>query len=1617
VVAVSQVLTTGRATKSVLLVAMMLAPGLLLLTPVEAQTACTAAIESMASSPMFLDAGETTTVSARVVNGQGTGGQAQVRISVEFASGTNPSPVTRSVTIPGTVTSTISTAGAGAGRASVTFELLGVGNPTTPGFDPTAYCPPATADNPYEWGFWVDQKPDLSVTDFDFVQHLANEDATTLPNSGGPHAAEFAPGLRYTRYPTVTSSAAQPNGCLEQTSLAPGHLHLRLTVHNGGEADFDALGTAGEGALPVRVRVFEGAQLIGNGLANVSVAHGQDSPDVVLAFLDYSLLNKTGPRPLQVVIDSDNVYAETDDSNNVFPANPTDEPNLVVRAPDLTSEWTAEPQVSADRKVSGTVRMVNVDADEGEYAGAVGNAPPNTEHATICHSKNAAPLWLKVYDNVLDDQHVIGNMSGSLDSGETMELSFAMDHGLRAGGHTIFAVADASPDGVRSDNANERDEANNIASRGCPDVTSLCIPDLLAPVIVQRAPDAPDGQRVGARINITGTIRDDADFAASNANYVFVNITYPNMTAFSFIAANLGDRHIGVNNSDEDPLCGTCNYTFWYNASYPLEGTYSVVINAVDAAHSVFSGTQQFTLSDFPKTVTNVTVQVCDGTAVLAPVPSNPPTNGQTGDVGCTENNHTFVPTEVTAVGETASNITGNWFHLKFRVPQGATGILNEFSNPARKSVQVADPEGNVLGNFTVQALCWNNATGSAGGATAIDCQDAQPNPTGGEPIGGSAFPCGAATNNCYNYTFDLVLGLNFTSDGVGGNGELGCAGTGAPRTLRLLRPGEYNLTLWVGDAGCNFKANGRPNLPLQTFQLWAPPSTNITATSIVNHANNAANALETLRFRTNVTSAMEAGAVPAISRVALEVYWPNATSLGTFNMTPASDVERASGNGTYTLDLATGLGGPLDVAGTYRYLVAVKDANQTWSFSNDSNPACAPSAQSCTPRMLSFTILDTRPPTVTDAQVGLSDGTPATVFEGGANITLQANVDDDTRLTAQGIIQSGSTGGELLRVNLTRVAGTLWRSEAIPTGNNTTLPEGLYRYVLHVVDAANPPNVIDTVPAEFSIAGNLPPTFTGLIPAANGFLRKSGTVSFDVNDEGQGVNADSIVVKVGTGGTATQTLTNVLRSPATGVARSVRVSFPLGAEFDHGANVTVLATAVDASATPASLQWNFTVDGAPPISTISCTQSLPANCAGVSTAVVRGDTGITVRASDADPRVVSGVQAIRYTIEAGGQQVAQEAKDNTTTFSLAGRNDGVYRLRWHATDLAGNEEGDHTVDLVLDTAGPQVALATRVQTSAGANISATITDLSSDVSGATVFYRTDVTGYTELPMSRLNETRSWFGEVPGARRGVRLCYYIEATDRLGNVGGNATAASPECFTAENHPPQLTVLEPGEGEAAGASMDVRWQTGDIDNDPVTVALSLRRAGDVQLRSITLTSEDQGRRSRTVDTTDLVPGTYQLRVDAFDNQPFANRTTRTVNVTIGGPGGNAREPSFDRAVIAAGDTVTVRVEIPDPVADIEARLVKDGRTVDRKEMDQNPAGSRFYEATFRVAEPGTYKVVIVGQYEDGTPFEIQGAATLTVRGGLGIAADAVVIGVLAAVVVAMAALGLRRRGWK
>ncbi|MCA1812680.1 MAG: hypothetical protein LC624_01865 [Halobacteriales archaeon] len=362
------------------------------------------------------------------------------------------------------------------------------------------------------------------------------------------------------------------------------------------------------------------------------------------------------------------------------------------------------------------------------------------------------------------------------------------------------------------------------------------------------------------------------------------------------------------------------------------------------------------------------------------------------------------------------------------------------------------------------------------------------------------------------------------------------------------------------------------------------------------------------------------------------------------------------------------------------------------------------------------------------------------------------------------------------------------------------------------------------------------------------------------------------------------------------------------------------------------------------------------------------------------------------------------------------GGQDGYYVLHYSALDVAGNQEVEHRLTFALDTHGPAVLNAVTTPVPQGVNVTVSISDpLPDEVQSATLFYRNGQSAFSSAQLRNLAGSNFWSGILPGAQRGVQVCYYISATDQLGNTATNGTEVTPICFSSENHAPSLAVSSPQDQSQVQGSFEVRWSTSDIDNDPVSVAISYRLKSAVELIPVSISPEEQGARSKIVNASELVTGDYLLRVEASDNQPFNNRTRVDLSFTVGN-GTLLSRPTFPTDV-APGQAIKVTVQVGKPVDSIEARLLKDGQVAARQAMEQDPPGTRTYTATFHVSDPGNYEVEVRGTFSDGTPFVVRGASPIRVQGGgLNIGSpETLGILVVGIAVIALAAAGLRRRG--
>lgn len=1592
-VAVTQALHIGSRSKNALLVALLLAPALAVVVPPAGASivTCLADISQVVVSPMFAEKGQRVTIRVFTIdnntipeppNGQNKIG---IRVTVARPEGGNILDnlgIQGDVGVPILTDFTVPTdAGDGRGAISIKFDAPS---------DPQTYCnvPP---DLTYLWGYWAGVKPDLLVPDNQafFVRHTDGDDPSPLNGGVHPTLAVHDPppagGLNFTRYDDV------PTGPCQDELLTPdfrGRMHVRVRVQNGASAgaDFFAQPDATKGMLPLLVRVFQGSTLVASQDFVVSIPKGE-KVDLVLNSTTLSLVNRTGPQKLRVVLDPLNVYADADKANNVYNASEAfgsaETPNPVhIRAPDLVA-GLKDLELTSGKKVRGKANMTNLG---DSYVGTSSSTGVNDN---LCFSRNDGPVWLRVYVDKVDAAHEIANRSADLQSqAGTGDVSFESTTELGAGVHKIIAVADAAV-GTLADNANELNESNNRVE------AFLNVTDLLAPTIHKVSVPATGG--VGAAINISGNVTDDADFTL-DPNLVHLDVTYPNGTLFQFTVPKVNSAqggYLALNPTNKKDV------HFWFNVSYPIAGEYQVRLRANDTLHETIfpllaAPPLKFLLTEFSKAMELISVEACDGNVL-----------GQ-------EQNCFIELGNSTSPQPAHKSFNGtNMARVRFIVPNGATGLGNEHNNVSRKSVEVRDPDARLVGNFTPQAICFNNVTKDYTSNCAL-----------------AEVGCGP-TQLCWVNAFEILVGNNKNATSIQSPPvPPACEGIVQNGTTTLPVPAQYNLTVWVGDSGCRFRGHTPDSLarPVrQRFALWDGINATVNKTVIVSGAS--VNALSPVQFRTDAYDNIR------VNRTFVRVLRNNVeVLLQDLSFTSGNST---SGNGTYARSFPTGIYTDLDQHGAYQWAVGAQDANRTLSWnvaSGSGETTCTPDYTGCTVTTRTFNLVDTRLPTASDEGAFLvgSDGAIDTIertaVQVGETFVVQANADDDTRIAVRAIVQNAA-GAEVLSVPMDRIAGQVHRSANITTGAAGNLTEGEYRLLVRVTDSK--PNSIETLPQAFRVASNLPPTFSQRTPPDKGFGPPNTTVRVDVSDTLQGVLASSVTArfKVNAGSDIPVTPQVVTQEQnAASIPTVVRVSFQLpssgAGSVRHGDNVTVTVAASEAGASPLndSATWSFKVDALAPRSTLQCSKSFPAACGAEGSQSLRGDADVTLSAEDPDPegKARSDVASLRYAIDAASTSgTLVTALGNTTTFrlnTLATGGDGFYTLRFRAVDRAGNEEPERRVLFALDSLGPAISNILVTPTAAGWNLTATVRDPASEVRTARAFVRAGATAFDESPLTRVAGTEFWTANLPGARRGQQVCYYLEATDNLDNVASSGTAASPVCFASENHPPSLTVLSPREGESIAAALTVRWQVSDLDTDPITVSVALRREGESQFLPVALTTEEQGQRTKTIDAATLTNGKYAVRVEAADNQPFNNRTSRIVNVTVGGEGSpDLTRPVF-KTVVGIGEPFTVTVEIARAATNVEAVLLRDGREVAREPMDQDPPGSRTYVATFRVSEPGVYTVEVHGEYLDnGQAFTIRGASTLTVRGADNLL-ELAVLGFLGAAVVVMAALGLRRRGW-
>ncbi|MEN8134194.1 MAG: hypothetical protein ABFS18_01490 [Thermodesulfobacteriota bacterium] len=209
----------------------------------------------------------------------------------------------------------------------------------------------------------------------------------------------------------------------------------------------------------------------------------------------------------------------------------------------------------------------------------------------------------------------------------------------------------------------------------------------------------------------------------------------------------------------------------------------------------------------------------------------------------------------------------------------------------------------------------------------------------------------------------------------------------------------------------------------------------------------------------------------------------------------------------------------------------------------------------------------------------------------------------------------------------------------------------------------------------------------------------------------------------------------------------------------------TLTATAVDMAGNSTSLMINFVLDRTAPV---SAAETGTPQFSSDGTLYITGQTLISLTSSD-NGSVASGVADIAYRVDGADSWI-----DYSAPFALEGLIEGTNLLTYRATDSAGNQEADKTLEFVIDNSAPETTITI-------GSLQAVGSDGIIYVGGATEFSLSAIDSFSGIASTeyRLDNT-TWLAYAPftlvGLSDGAHTIGY-RSTDQLGNVEAELTLA------------------------------------------------------------------------------------------------------------------------------------------------------------------------------------------------------------------------------------------------
>lgn len=649
--------------------------------------------------------------------------------------------------------------------------------------------------------------------------------------------------------------------------------------------------------------------------------------------------------------------------------------------------------------------------------------------------------------------------------------------------------------------------------------------------------------------------------------------------------------------------------------------------------------------------------------------------------------------------------------------------------------------------------------------------------------------------------------------------------------------------------------------------------------------------------------------------------------------------------------NITTGAGRTLGLAGVYNLTFLAVDSNKNWNR---------------TPG-IPFELRDATRPILHFAGV-----TPS-LQEIDTNVTFYASAHDETNMTVELRVRpKGSSEVVVGPVNLTPGLD----------GNYTYTTKfsapGDFEWQIRVIDSVG---LTTDSPAtgQLTVRRNLGPRIELRSPAATIVADRYGPAAPRMEVlvyDNDGVDLDSIRLQVGTNlrpAAPVQFETAAAPSGLNGYLLIYQV--PKSQAFAHGTQVTVNVSAIDKSGEALSdnRSFRFTVDAEEPVVTVAdYTPRFSESGTGIQNVSLA--TRFVLRAND-DDGLPTTVSTIWYTVSSVSQVSAQ--KTYTGPFRLdevegLQPRPGRYTIHFFAEDSVGNiNRNIQPLEVDLDSSPPYAnPYGAKPK---GRDIALTLLDDGAGIDRAVVWHRTNNGTYEFVAMEPDGDV--WRASLPQGRKADRIAYYVQAWDRVDNSATFGTAEVPyDTFLVPNHVPSLRITKPLQGDVVSRTIDVAWDSTDVDGDALVFTVLLKAPGSSSFAELSRI-ETLGRRSYSFDTSKHGDGDYTLRVQVNDG---AANNQSDVSFSIRNKAGAIGQVKSAAGAVLPGEAMLVTAEVTkaDPTA-VEAHVFRDGVFVTSYAMrdDGLEGDEKAKDGTWstRVAleDAGDYRVKVYTAYrEDG-----------------------------------------------